>query len=61
MGRFVACSARISVDTQTQTDRQNDYSNPRCACAPRVNQKHCTGVASIEAEEAVASPVFADV
>ena len=35
MGRLVACSARISVDTHTH--RQNDYRNPRCACAPRVN------------------------
>ena len=24
--------------TYRQTDRQNDYSNPRCACAPRVNK-----------------------
>ena len=22
--------------THTQTDTQNDYRNPRCACAPRV-------------------------
>ena len=33
--RFVAYSARIVIDIQT--DRQNDYRNPRCACAPRVN------------------------
>ena len=32
--RTVACSARIVVDRQTDT--QNDYCNPRCACAPRV-------------------------
>ena len=32
---LVACSTRISVDTHT--DRQNDYRNLRCACAPRVN------------------------
>ena len=38
MGRFVACSARISVDTHT--DRQT---NPRCACAPRVNELHMDG------------------
>ena len=35
MSRFGACSARISGDTHTDT--QNDYRNPRCACAPRVN------------------------
>ena len=23
--------------TDEQTNRQNDYCNPRCACAPRVN------------------------
>ena len=33
MGHLVACSARISVGTHRQTD-----SNPRCACAPRVNK-----------------------
>ena len=41
ISRLVACSPRIVVDKQTdrQTDRhtQNDYCNPRCACAPRVN------------------------
>ena len=43
MGRLVACSARIVVYRQThgetdrQTDTQNDYCNPRSACAPRVN------------------------
>ena len=31
----VACSAGIVVDRQTDT--QTKYSNPRCACAPRVN------------------------
>ena len=35
IGRLVACSARTRADRQT--DRQNDYFNPRCACAPRVN------------------------
>ena len=38
IGRLVACSARTRADRQT--DRQNDYRNPRCACAPRVNEKH---------------------
>ena len=39
ISRLVACSARIVVDRQTdrQIDTQNDYCNPRCACAPRVN------------------------
>ena len=37
ISRLVACSSRISVDTQTDT--QNDYRNPRCACAPRVNDE----------------------
>ena len=43
MSRFGACSARISGDRQThthtdrQTDTQTKYSNPRCACVPRVN------------------------
>ena len=43
ISRLVACSPRIVVDKQTdrQTDgrthTQNDYCNPRCACAPRVN------------------------
>ena len=36
ISRLVACSPRIVVDTHTQT--QNDYCNPRCACAPRVNE-----------------------
>ena len=37
--RLVACSARIVADKQTnrQTDTQNDYCNPRCACVSRVN------------------------
>ena len=34
ISRLVACSPRIEC---AQTDRQNDYCNPRCACAPRVN------------------------
>ena len=39
ISRLVACSARIVTDKQTnkQTQTQNDYCNPRCACAPRVN------------------------
>ena len=43
MCRFVACGSRIKVDrqtdrqTHTHTDGQTKYSNPRCACAPRVN------------------------
>ena len=36
MSRFGACTARISGDRHTDT--QNDYRNPRCACAPRVNK-----------------------
>ena len=46
-GRLVACSGRKRGNRQTdrrtdrQTDRQTDlqtkYCNPRCACAPRVN------------------------
>ena len=34
ISRLVACSPRIEC---AQTNRQNDYCNPRCACAPRVN------------------------
>ena len=39
ISRLVACSARIVGDRQTdrQTDTQDNYYNPRCACAPRVN------------------------
>ena len=37
MSQFGACSARINGDTHTDT--QNDYRNPRCACAPRVNER----------------------
>ena len=39
ISRLVACSPRIVVDTHTHTHThtQNDYCNPRCACAPRVN------------------------
>ena len=35
MSRFVAHSARISIDRHTQTDThtQTKYRNPRCACA----------------------------
>ena len=37
----VACSVRIETDRQTdrQTDTQTKYSNPCCACAPRVNER----------------------
>ena len=35
ISHLVACSARIVADKQTDT--QNDYCNPRCACAPGVN------------------------
>ena len=36
---LIACSARIVVNKQTnrQTDTHN-FCNPRCVCAPRVNQ-----------------------
>ena len=47
ISRLVACSARIVVDRQTdrqththRLDTQNDYCNPRCACAPRVSNSH---------------------
>ena len=30
------------TDTHTQTDRPTDYRNPRCACAPRVNNSPFT-------------------
>ena len=36
INRLVACSARIVADKQT--NKQNDYCNPRCVCAPRVNK-----------------------
>ena len=42
IGRLVTCSARISIDRQT--DRQTDKPTtviPRCACAPRVNNWLC--------------------
>ena len=41
ISRLVACSTRVVVDRQTdrQTDTQDNYCNPRCACAPRVNEK----------------------
>ena len=44
ISRLVACSPRIVVDTHTHThtDTQNDYCNPRCACAPRVNYNKST-------------------
>ena len=43
ISRLVACSVRIVIDRQTdrQTDRhidtQDNYCNPHCACALRVN------------------------
>ena len=36
INRLVACSPRIVIDRQTDT--QNDYRNPRCACALGVNE-----------------------
>ena len=44
MSRLVACSPRFRPDrhTDTQTHRQNDYCNPRCACARRGLMKHDT-------------------
>ena len=42
ISRLVACSPRIVVDTHTHT--QNDYCNPRCACASRVNEKRGEGL-----------------
>ena len=36
ISRLVACSPRIVVDKQTDRHTQNDYCNPRCACASRV-------------------------
>ena len=43
ISRLVACSARIVVDnkqTNIQTP-QTKYCDPRCACVPRVNCRHC--------------------
>ena len=34
IGRPVPCTARLA---SRRTDRQTKYRNPRCACAPRVN------------------------
>ena len=33
-----------SERTHTHRDRQSKYSNPHCACAPRVNQGVCIAV-----------------
>ena len=33
--------------THTHTDTQNDYRNPRCACAPRVNDIDTIGGSAI--------------
>ena len=38
-GRLVACSARIVV-TDRHTHTRDNYYNPRCACAPRVNDMY---------------------
>ena len=37
ISHLVVCSVRIVVDRHTDRQTQNDYCNPRCACAPRVN------------------------
>ena len=45
ISRLVACSARIVGDRQTDTP--DNYRNPRCACAPRVNKiiyRQCVGL-----------------
>ena len=39
------------LDTQTHTHTQNDYRNPRCACAPRVNCGQCYEVSCAASEE----------
>jgi len=39
MSRLGPCRARISGDRHTHTDTQTKYSNPRCACASRVNNQ----------------------
>jgi len=31
----------MSTNTDTHTGTQSKYSNPRCACAPRVNDQSC--------------------
>ena len=34
-----ACGGRkLRTDTQTHTHTRDNYSNPRCACAPRINE-----------------------
>ena len=38
---LTARTARIACSDR-HTDTQNDYCNPRCACAPRVNDKPST-------------------
>ena len=47
IGRLVTCSARTRMDRRTdrQTDRQTKYCNPRCACAPRVNNTQVAAIA----------------
>ena len=44
MSQLGPCRSRISgdrqTDRQTNTDTQTKYSDPRCACAPRVNKHY---------------------
>ena len=40
----IACTARIACSdrhTYIQTDTQDNYCNPLCACAPRVKYESC--------------------
>ena len=55
---FVARSAEISVDTQTDSRIQTKYRNPRCACAPRVNQVHTTLFTSCTPSRCWRAPVY---
>ena len=49
IGRPVPCTARLaSRRTNRQTDRQTKYRNPRCACAPRVNNHTSLGYCVIQ-------------
>ena len=36
----------MSGHTYTHTYTQDNYSNPRCACAPRVNNNYCAHYAT---------------
>ena len=51
---LVACSVRIVIVRQTnrQTDTQTNYCNPRCACAPRVNEDQPTTAFTMKELEA---------